>query len=151
MDLPPREEAIARICASDRRYPPEAYLFINEGLMLTLKEIQKSEKNYRQITGAELADGLRRHALDQFGALAKTVLEHWHVRTTRDFGEMVFVLLAAGLLGKTEEDKIEDFDNLYDFDHAFLAPFRPKPRPRKTARNITLKQLKSSLNPDLRI
>ena len=137
MDLPPLEEAIARICASDRRYPPEAYLFINEGLMLTLKEIQKSENNYRQITGAELADGLRRHALDQFGALAKTVLEHWRVRTTRDFGEMVFVLLAAGLLGKTEEDKIEDFDNLYDFDQAFLAPFRPKPRPRKTARPKT--------------
>ncbi|MDD2240776.1 MAG: hypothetical protein PHO14_08880 [Kiritimatiellae bacterium] len=134
MDLPPLEEAIARICASDRRYPPDAYLFLNEGLLFTLKDVQQREKTYRQITGAELADGLRRYALEQFGPLAKTVLEHWNVRTTRDFGEIVFVLLAAGLLGKTEEDKIDDFDDLYDFDHAFLAPFRPTPRPRNTAR-----------------
>ena len=60
-----------------------------------------------------------------------TVLGRWGVRTTRDFGEIVFALLGAGLLGKTEEDKIEDFDDLYDFDAAFRAPFRPKPRRRR--------------------
>lgn len=133
MELPPFADAIARICASDRRYPPDAYLFLNEGLVETLKHIHEREKKPRQITGAELADGLRQYALGQFGPMAMTVLGRWGIRSTRDFGEIVFVLLAAGLLGKTDDDKIEDFDNLYDFDHAFRAPFRPKPRPRKRA------------------
>ena len=133
MELPPFEKAVARICARDRRYPPEAYLFLHDGLMHTLKQVQEKEKKPRQISGAELADGLRVHALEQFGPLALTVLARWGIRATRDFGEIVFTLLAAGLLGKTEEDKIEDFDNLYDFDQAFRAPFRPKPRRRSPA------------------
>jgi uncharacterized repeat protein (TIGR04138 family) len=131
MELPPFADAIARICAADRRYAPDAYLFLNEGLVRTLKQIQDRETKPRQISGAELADGLRLYALDQFGPMAMSVLGHWGIHSTRDFGEIVFVLLAAGLLGKTDDDKIEDFDNLYDFDHAFRAPFRPKPRPRK--------------------
>lgn len=133
MELPPFAEAIARICASDRRYAPEAYLFLNEGLARTLKQIQDREKKYRQISGAELSEGLREFALEQFGPLALTVLARWGVHSTRDFGEIVFVLLAAGLLGKTEEDKIEDFDDVFDFDRAFRDPFRPKPLPRKSA------------------
>ena len=100
---------------------------MNEGLLLTLKQIQEKEKKARQISGAELADGLRNYALAQFGPMAMTVLNRWGIHTTRDFGEIVFALLAAGLLGKTEDDKIEDFDDLYDFDAAFRAPFRPKP------------------------
>ena len=99
MDLPPLEQAVARLCAADSRYAPDAYLFLNEGLLLTLQEVQTREKQVRQISGAELADGLRRHALASFGPLAKTVLERWGIRTTRDFGEIVFVLLAAGIGG----------------------------------------------------
>ena len=130
MEIPPFAEAVARICARDRRYAPEAFLFLHDGLMRTLKQIQETEKKPRQITGAELSDGLRRFALEQFGPLALTVLNRWGLRATRDFGEIVFLLLEAGLLGKTEEDKIEDFDDLYDFDDAFRGPFRPQPRRR---------------------
>ena len=130
MEIPPFAEAVARLCARDRRYAPEAFLFLHDGLMSTLKQVQEKEKKPRQITGAELSEGLRKHALDQFGPLALTVLNRWGLRTTRDFGEIVFLLLDAGLLGKTEEDKIEDFDDLYDFEKAFRAPFLPKPRRR---------------------
>ena len=133
MEIPPFAEAVARICVRDRRYAPEAFFFLHEGLMRTLKQVQEKEKKPRQISGAELSAGLRAYALDQYGPLTMTVLERWGVRTTRDFGEIVFLLLEAGLLGKTEEDKIEDFDNLYDFDAAFRAPFRPKPAPRRTS------------------
>ena len=134
MELPPFAEAVARICARDRRYAPEAFLFLHDGLMLTLKQLQEKEKKSRQISGAELAEGLRTHALAQFGPLTMTVLGRWGVRATRDFGEIVFALLDAGLLGKTEEDRIEDFDDLYDFDAAFRAPFRPKPRRQPSSR-----------------
>ena len=137
MDLPPFTKAVARICTRDRRYAPDAFLFLHEGLMHTLKQIQEKEKKARQITGVELADGLRRHALEQYGPLTMTVLGHWGVRSTRDFGEIVFALLDAGLLGKTEEDKIEDFNACYDFEAAFRAPFRPKPRRRPAARKAS--------------
>lgn len=136
MELPPFDEAVARICARDRRYAPEAYLFLHDGLMRKLQQVQKKEKKPRQITGAELSGGLREYALEQFGPLTMTVLSRWGLHTTRDFGEIVFALLKAGLLGKTEEDKIEDFDNLYDFDRAFRAPFRPKPRRRPTLKSM---------------
>ena len=131
MEIPPFAEAVARICVRDRRYAPEAFFFLHEGLMRTLKQVQEKEKKPRQISGAELAAALRAYALEQYGPLALTVLGRWGVRTTRDFGEIVFLLLEAGLLGKTEEDKIEDFDDLYDFDKALRGPFRPKPRKRR--------------------
>ncbi len=131
MEIPPFAEAVARICARDRRYAPEAFLFLHDGLLRTLKKIQAKEQKSRQISGAELAHGLRAAALEQFGPLSLTVLGRWGIRTTRDFGEIVFALLAAGLLGKTEEDRIEDFDDVYDFEQAFRAPFRPAPRPRR--------------------
>ena len=131
MEIPPFPEAVARICARDGRYAPEAFAFLNDGLVQTLKQVQEKEKKPRQITGAELAAGLRAYALEQYGPLALTVLGRWGVRTTRDFGEIVFLLLEAGLLGKTEEDKIEDFDDLYDFDKALRGPFSPKPRKRR--------------------
>ena len=133
MEIPPFPEAVARICARDGRYAPEAFAFLNDGLVKTLKQVQEKEKKPRQISGAELAAGLRAYALEQYGPLALTVLGRWGVRTTRDFGEIVFLLLEAGLLGKTEEDKIEDFDDLYDFDKALRGPFRPKPRRRPAA------------------
>ena len=47
------------------------------------------------------------------------VFESWGVRQTRDFGEIVFSLVGAGLLGKTDEDSIEDFESIYDFDEVF--------------------------------
>ncbi len=134
MELTAFTDAIARLCAADPRYAPEAYLFLNEGLLRTLQQVEQREKKYRQITGAELADGLREHALEQFGPLAMTVLDRWGIRTTRDFGEIVFLLLSAGLLGKTDEDQIEDFDDLYDFDQAFRAPFRPRKSPARKPR-----------------
>lgn len=138
MDLPPFEQAVARICAQNRRYAPEAYLFLHAGLMRTLKQTEEREKKARHITGAELANGLREHALAEFGPLAMTVLGRWGITRTRDFGEIVYALLAAGLLGKTDEDKIEDFDDVYDFEEALRAPFRPKP-PRKSARRLAKK------------
>ncbi|GIW70647.1 MAG: hypothetical protein KatS3mg102_0189 [Planctomycetota bacterium] len=71
------------------------------------------------MTGQELCAGLRDLALEKFGPLARTVLRQWGVHRTRDFGEMVFDLIRIGLMGKTDTDTIEDFDEVYAFDEAF--------------------------------
>ena len=57
-----------------------------------------------------------------------TVFSYWGIRSTEDIGHMVFNLIGAGIFGKTEEDSIEDFKNVFDFHEAFVKPFEPEKR-----------------------
>jgi uncharacterized repeat protein (TIGR04138 family) len=41
------------------------------------------------------------------------------VHRTRDFGEMVYLMIEIELMGRQESDSIEDFDDVYDFNTAF--------------------------------
>ena len=69
------------------------------------------------------------YALEQFGPLAKTVLNAWGVRRCRDFGDIVFNLIEYNVFSKTENDRREDFTDIFDFEEAFVRPFQPaKPR-----------------------
>lgn len=108
-------EKIDRIVRRDGRYKAESYLFVLAALHATVSRLP----NPRHITGQELLEGIRAYGLDQFGPLAVQVFEHWGVRETQDFGHIVFNLVGAGLLGKTEQDTLEDFRGVYDFAEAF--------------------------------
>ncbi len=107
---------LARILAHDSRYTPDGYRFIFEALDFTLKTVGRKAGH---VNGRELLEGVRVHALDQFGGLAPMVFNTWGVRTTDDFGEIVFNLVEAGLMGKTESDSKEDFRGVYEFDDVF--------------------------------
>ena len=107
--------ALLKLIDRDKRYDPEAYSFIMASLDFTMKRLKRKG----HITGQELADGIKDYALDQFGPMARVVLEKWGIKSTNDFGEIVFNLIGSGLLGKTEEDRKEDFNNRYDFKEAF--------------------------------
>ncbi len=106
---------IESILEKDPRYKFEAYTFILAALHDTVSKLKKP----RHISGKELAVGIRKYALDQFGPMAKTVLHHWGIRATLDFGKIVFSLIDVQLLSKQPEDKLEDFDKVYEFDEAF--------------------------------
>ena len=80
----------------------------------------------RHVSGPELLGGVRQYALKEFGPLVMTVFDSWGVHSCEDIGNMVFNLIDAGIFGKTEEDSIEDFKNVYDFDEAFVKPFAPE-------------------------
>ena len=56
-------------------------------------------------------------------------------RSTSDIGDIVYNLIAAGDLEKTESDSRSDFDNVFDFETAFKAasPRRPTIRPQNPA------------------
>ena len=71
--------------------------------------------------------GHRRYALDQYGYMAKTVLNSWGIRGTGDFGEIVFNLIRIGQMRKTPSDTRVDFDDIYDFDVAFKQQFKITP------------------------
>ncbi|HOX58260.1 MAG TPA: hypothetical protein P5205_14290 [Candidatus Paceibacterota bacterium] len=120
------EQALAKIEAKDSRYPRDAYFFIREALDYTQKNIAKDARGrIRHVTGQELLAGIRSFALEQFGPMAKTVLEEWGIRRCLDFGEIVFNMVEVDWLAKTKTDSRADFENGYDFDEAFVKPFLP--------------------------
>ena len=111
-DMPRQIEELAE---RDGRYKREAYFFLYRALDYTLKKL----KAPRHVTGQELLRGISEYARKEYGPMTKLVFECWGIARTEDFGNIVFSLVEAGLMGKTEEDRIEDFQEVYDFDEEF--------------------------------
>jgi uncharacterized repeat protein (TIGR04138 family) len=119
-------EALREIVLKDPRYDLDAYLFLRDALDVAVRLYNKpAEGTARHVSGRELLEAIRRHALQEFGPLALRVLNAWGVRKTDDFGEIVFNMVENGVLGKTDEDKREDFRGCYDFSDAFEKPYLP--------------------------
>jgi uncharacterized repeat protein (TIGR04138 family) len=70
-------------------------------------------------------EGIRHYSLEQFGPMVPTVLGEWGIRSCEDVGEVVFNMVEANLLAKTDTDSREDFKGVYDFEEAFVKPYRP--------------------------
>ncbi len=104
-------------------YPIEAFAFVREGLNFTVRQVHENPESLpeddRHITGQQLCMGLRDLAITRWGVLAPTVLEHWCVRRTVDFGRIVFAMINAGLMTKTSADRLDDFKGVFEFDEAF--------------------------------
>jgi uncharacterized repeat protein (TIGR04138 family) len=122
---PTEEKTLQEIVDEVDRYPIEAFLFLQQGLGYAVNLIhgevtEKTDPNLsRHITGPQLCEGLRAYALAQWGMLARVVLARWGIHSTFDFGRIVFALVDAGHMQKTENDTIEDFRNVFDFKTAF--------------------------------
>ena len=124
-------EALDSIVTNDPRYQREAYIFLRDALDFTTKQQKKAKgTTVRHVSGPELLEGVRQYSLKEFGPMVMTVFENWGIRSTEDVGHMVFNLIGAGIFGKTDEDSINDFKNVYDFQEAFVKPFAPE---KKTA------------------
>jgi len=125
------EATLDRITERDPRFHRDAYYFVRDALDVAQKKFCGSGSEPQHVTGQQLLEGIREHALSEFGPMAKMVLEEWGVTRCEDFGDIVFNMVEASLLGKTEEDRREDFKDGYDFDEAFRKPFLPKGRLKK--------------------
>ena len=106
------------------KYPLEAFLFIQKGLDFTVNRVHGRRKRASEmaschVTGQDLCMGLRDYAIKQYGLMARSVLRHWSIHSCEDFGRIVFALVEAGIMHKTDEDSIEDFCDIYDFNEAF--------------------------------
>lgn len=73
----------------------------------------------RHVSGEQLCLGIRDLAIERWGMMAPAVLRSWNIRRTRDIGDLVFSLIAAGRLQKQPTDSIEEFDAVFDFRGAF--------------------------------
>ncbi|MFL6552871.1 MAG: hypothetical protein DMF08_00370 [Verrucomicrobia bacterium] len=119
-------EALESIVANSPRYHRDGYIFLRDALDFTTTQQKKIKGvSVRHVTGPELLDGVRQYALKEFGPMVITVFDSWGIQSCEDIGHMVFNLIGVGVFGKTEEDSIKDFKNVYDFKEAFVRPFAP--------------------------
>lgn len=132
---------IYQLLKEDPRYPIEAYQFIRDALayaqdVLKLGEDTRPEPSLelensvsqtvpeRHISGQQLCEAIRVFAIEQFGLMAKTVLNNWGLNTTGDFGEVVYNLIGIGWMKKSSLDRRDHFDDVFDFDRAFVEDFQ---------------------------
>jgi len=139
-------QPLAELLEQDGRYKFEAYVFVFEALRFAQEaldmgteslsepienaieqEEDEPEGPQQHVSGQELCQAIRQYALQEYGYMAKTVLNSWGVHTTGDFGDIVFNLIRFGRMRKTAEDRREDFDDVYDFEIAFKEEFQIMP------------------------
>jgi uncharacterized repeat protein (TIGR04138 family) len=127
------EHPLAKLLQRDRRYHRDAYFFVFEALRYAQEHMglgqppsgDVEDEPERHVTGQQLCEAIRRYAVQQFGLMAKNVLNEWGVYNTGDFGEIVFNLIEIEQMRKTESDRREDFDNVFDFDDGLRDAFLP--------------------------
>ena len=134
------EHPIAELLRRDQRFHFDAYVFVFEALRHAQEEMglgaehlgkpeddlstEAEEQPERHVTGQELCEAMRQYAHEQYGYLAKSVLNHWGITSTSDFGEIVFNLIEIEQMRKTPNDRREDFDDVFDFDEGFQHSFQ---------------------------
>ena len=121
-------DPLRKLALKDGRYAPEAFTFLYESLdhAVKLAGRENAEGADRHVSGQELLAGMKSYAVTLFGPLAGEVWRRWGVRETIDWGRIVFLLVDAGLLNRQEEDRIDDFEEGFDYDDAFVKKYRPK-------------------------
>ena len=114
------------IATEDGRDNAEALKFVYEGLGATIRKIKEADDQDqpRHISPDEFSKGLARLAIERWGRLSRMVLNRWGVNTTRDLGEIVFLMIDHKWMTAQETDRIEDFDNVYNFEQVFEKQFK---------------------------
>ncbi len=117
------DSLIQKISDQNPRFERGAYYFVLAALQFTQQKIMGEEKlkTLRHVSGQELARGMRDYALREYGPSAMMVFDCWGVRSTFNFGQIVYELISVGLVGKTENDRLEDFKDVYDFKEEFIS------------------------------
>ena len=95
-------------------YPPEAYLFTLDALNRMAEDLSVR----RHLSGYELLKGIVYLAHEKFGRMAVNVFGQWGISHTKDFGVIVYDLVDEGILSKTEDDHLEDFEDIFDLSEA---------------------------------
>ena len=124
-------DIIRKICEEDDTFPPMAYCFVRDSVHKALDNIAKAKRHNifadddpPDIKGADLCRFFRDTLINRFGPSAIDVLDTWNIKRTSDFGKIIYKLIAVEILGKSENDSIEDFDDVFDFTEEFVMPYK---------------------------
>lgn len=134
VDLPVKEivrmSTTGKLLSRKLRFHPDAYRFVFDGLKRAQQLLSRSlaasndEEPGQHISGQQLLNGIRVLATEQFGPMSLLVFRHWGIRTTEDFGRIVFDLIDRGEMSKTDRDQLSDFVEVYDFEDVFSRQYR---------------------------
>ena len=126
---------LAKLLAEDPRYEFEAYQFVGAGLEYAQEVLGlgkpaparrrrgEAAREVRHVSGQELCWALKELAHQQYGLMAKLVLASWGIHATGDFGAIVFNLIRIGKMSKSDRDRREDFDDVYDFEQVLVRDY----------------------------
>ena len=128
--------SLDQLVSQDPRYPVEAYVFVREALAFASDSMElgvapdvaeteaaPDQPRERHLTGQELCEAIRQFAINQYGYMAKVVLQRWGITATGNFGDIVYNMIEMGVMKKSPQDRRTHFDNVYDFDHVFESNF----------------------------
>lgn len=115
------KKKIEKIAREDGRFPVDALRFIHEGLGYAVKKMGDEPDH---ISGQRLCYSLGELALEKWGRLAKMVLNNWGIKTTRHFGDIVYLMIENKWMSAQPDDSIDDFNNVYDFETVFKKDFK---------------------------
>ena len=121
------DEGVERIVRQGSDYSADAYYFVKDALTYTQEKLSRNRKrkSSRHVSGREFSEGVRQYVLEEFGPLGFFVLAEWGIHSCEDLGEIVFELVQAELLTKTDQDSREDFAGVFDFWEALVHPYLP--------------------------
>jgi len=119
---------LAEVVARDPRFAYEAYEFVYQALDYALKSRENGNparaggesEATGHIAGGQMLEAIRTLALKEFGLMARAVFRQWGLSRTEDFGTIVFNLIQADLMSKSDGDSLDDFRDGFDFDVALL-------------------------------
>jgi uncharacterized repeat protein (TIGR04138 family) len=113
-------KSLEQIAREDGRFSVGALRFIYEGLGYTARKVASGPMH---VGGQMLCEGLRKLALERWGRLAMLVLNSWGVKTTHDFGEIVYLMIRHKWMNAQPTDTVNDFNDVYDFKTVFKDQF----------------------------
>ena len=113
------KKSLEKIAREDGRFNPQVFRFVYEGL----DTLRKAASERRHVNGQAICEGLRKLAVERWGRLAMLVLNNWGITTTRDLGEIVYLLIKHSWLTAQPTDSIDDFNDVFDFETAFKKQF----------------------------
>jgi len=116
------KKSIEEIAKLDGRYSLRAFEFVHEGLGQTAKKDYGDETENQgphHITGKQLCLGLAEFASEKWGRMAKVVLNQLGIKSTLDFGEIVYLMVEHKWMYARPQDSIDEFKNVYDFEDVF--------------------------------
>ena len=138
-------DEILKILETDKRYKLAAYEFILAAVKFAHDTLELGEPisqisrlddgsfcidddeppgdASRDISAADICKAIKIYAIDKFGLLAKPTLNNWGIKSTADFGQIIFNLIKCEALLQSDRDNIDDYNNVFDFDTAFEKQF----------------------------
>ncbi|MBQ2378816.1 MAG: hypothetical protein II295_00300 [Akkermansia sp.] len=116
------EKVIETLVERYPQYTEEAYEFMRAGMDAAADRFCKDDKS-PHLSARELYLGACAYALEEYGPLAARVLEFWGIKSSRDFGNIVYNLIEVGVFGKQKGDSPEQFDTLPDLQQVLNTPY----------------------------